>query len=841
VLLLRGGPSLIRTLLSPVIAVVALALAATLIISCSPSDELGGVEVPNALPNTFLTAQTPDPLEASFVMSFHWDGHDPDGRIKGFQWKLSDNGPDGISVIDTLTSDPATGEILHPWIATAGNDTLLVVSADIGGYPPDADIDPAYQRAFQPHTFFVRAVDEDGGVDPTPAFVSFTATTLLPRIRIDRPVRLSDYLDAQGMPVSPYFGYTGTDPDFGTGQPTYVRFLLKSAWLGDHYVRTKYEFDSVVDQLIDFADSSWSEWQPYADDPDQRFVRFPPQDRLDAEGRQIIYLFAIQAQDTAGAVSIDRTYSRTVHNVFVSTNFAPTLTVRESSLGTRTAQGLISRARHDIIPGQSIEFDWVATADYYGGIITAYRYGWDLVDLEDPDDPGWAVVAGNTPQHRRADSRTISAGTHTFTVQVWDDVEQVTRFVWTLNVIPVPDPELQNPLLLVDDVRDRLSGRWRGEYGEPVDMDSYRDAFWYDTLGGVGGVLGFSSVEDVIDGETELISFRDLVNYRTVLWSTRYAQDNLIWSNFKPYTNGTQPYNWLYTYQQLIGNVFLVGAHALRQFIEEKNWMLPWVFDSLEETIPGSNWWEPSNFIGFGIYTQPDGTTALRGVLRYPYRAMGVSVLDHASPQYRVYGSNVSSGTGDEARDANCVGLKALLLDPVFKASHLPEGGIFPDTIFTDPRIDWRDRDADYRDHLRDWQWGNDEFYNANITSRPDYWQVQMCGDQPCLEPMFRAYTRFDWVDDLHAAAGDPDWPLSVLTPWSEVIDRCGAYAVQYEGRTAITGKTVGFLCHKLDDAWTGRRADVVWGFDPYRFNNEQTRRAIRWILSEHFGLLMSP
>ena len=797
--------------------------------------------MPNALPNTFLTAETPDPLEASFLMSFHWDGHDPDGRIKGFQWKLSDNGPDGISVTDTLTIDPATGEILHPWIETARNDTLLVMSADIGGYPPDAHLDPAFQRAFQPHTFFVRAVDEEGGVDPSPAFVSFTSTTLLPRIRIDRPARLSDYLDAQGMPLSPYFGYTGTDPDFVTRQPTQIRFLLKPSWLGDHYVRTKYEFDSLAEQLIDFTDPAWSDWHPYADTPVQRYVRFPPQARLDAEGRQIVYLFAIQARDTAGAVSIDRTYAETVHNVFISANFTPLLTVREISLGTRTAHGTTSRSRQDIIPGQSLQFYWVGTAEDYGGIITAYRYGWDIVDPENPDDPGWSVAAGNTPQHRSANAQTFSAGTHNFTVQVWDDTEQLTRFVWTLNVIPIPDPSQQHPVLLVDDVRDHLSWRWRDEFGNPVDMDSYRDAFWNNTLGGSGGVLGYSATEDAVDGETELLTFRRLVNYRTVLWTTRYTQGNIIWSNFKPATNGTQPYNWLYTYQQMIGNVFLVGAHAMRQFIEEKNWMLPWVFDSLDEMIQGTNWWDPRFYIGFGLYVQPDGTTGLRGTLRYPYRAMGISVLDHATPQYQIYGVSNSSGTGSEARDANCVGVKALVLDPTFKASHMPEGDVFPDTIFTDAGIDWRDRDPDYRDHLGEWRWGNDEFYNANITTRPNYWQAQMCDEQPCLEPMFRAYTRFDWVDDLHAQAGDPDWPLSVLSPWSQVIDRCGAYAVEIGGRTAITGKTVGFLSHKLDDARPGRPADVVWGFDPYRFDNQQTRRAIRWLLGEHFGLLMKP
>jgi hypothetical protein len=37
------------------------------------------------------------------------------------------------------------------------------------------------------------------------------------------------------------------------------------------------------------------------------------------------------------------------------------------------------------------------------------------------------------------------------------------------------------------------------------------------------------------------------------------------------------------------------------------------------------------------------------------------------------------------------------------------------------------------------------------------------------------------------------------------------------------------------------QRGDVVWGFDPYRFNNDHMRAAVRWVLGEYFGLTMLP
>ncbi len=824
------------------LGVVFLLPGAVLLTSCSPSTELEGAVVPNALPNTFITAETPAPLESSFVMTFHWDAYDPDGAIRGFQWKMSDNGPDGISIGDTLTSDPATGSLLHPWHFTTNTDTTLIVSADINGFPPDNALDPYYQRAYQYHTMFVRAVDREGGIDPTPALVSFTATTILPRIRIDRPARLANYLDAQAGPPSLVFGYTGSDPDFDLGNPAKIRYLLKPAWLNDHYVRTKYEFDSVVDQLVSFSDSAWSGWVPYADDPANRVVRFDRLPSQDVDGRQIIYLFAIQAEDTAGAVSLDRTYARTVHNVFISEGFTPVLSVREQSLGRHQATGVNSRTRTDIPQGRSVQFEWVASADDYNGLITAYRYGWDLADPNDESDQHWAIQPGISSQHRHSIPISFGSGTHTLTVQAWDNAGQLSRFTWILEIAPVPDPDQRRPLLLVDNVSDQSSNTWSGIGGRALDNDVYRDAFWSEVLAGAGGVANFSPTGDVVDLESRSLTYRDLIDYNVILWTTRYVIENFIWDTFKPNPEGEQPYNWLQAYQENVGDVFLAGSRALNEFVEHKNWMMPWVFDSLEETMQIGNWWVISYYIGFGNDTLEDGSTVLRGTQRYPYSAMGVSVLDHTSPKYRIYGVEGADGIGTGARDPRCVGLKALVLDPAFKSAHMPEGDVIPDTIFTEAAIDWQDLDPDYRDHLQTWRWGDDEFYDANITSRPNYWRVQQCGDRPCLEPMFRAYTRFDWVDDLHQAAGDPDWPLSVLGSWSQVLRQCGTYGVDFaEGRTAITGKTVGFYSHKLEGSQPQNKADVVWGFDPYRFDHAHISPAIQWVLGEHFGLRMNP
>ncbi len=64
----------------------------------------------------------------------------------------------------------------------------------------------------------------------------------------------------------------------------------------------------------------------------------------------------------------------------------------------------------------------------YNGIIKSYRHGWDLIDVNDENDPGWAVPAGLTEQNLRAQERTFDEGVHTFVLKVRDDSNQEQIF-----------------------------------------------------------------------------------------------------------------------------------------------------------------------------------------------------------------------------------------------------------------------------------------------------------------------------------------------------------------------------------------------------------------------------
>ena len=47
----------------------------------------------------------------------------------------------------------------------------------------------------------------------------------------------------------------------------------------------------------------------------------------------------------------------------------------------------------------------------------------------------------------------------------------------------------------------------------------------------------------------------------------------------------------------------------------------------------------------------------------------------------------------------------------------------------------------------------------------------------------------------------------------------------------------MGFLTTKSIEGKPLARADVVWGFDPHRFDHARMGDAIRWVLGDHFDL----
>ena len=67
----------------------------------------------------------------------------------------------------------------------------------------------------------------------------------------------------------------------------------------------------------------------------------------------------------------------------------------------------------DLLPGLEGLFTWEAEAESYGGSLESYRWGWDVTDPDDPNDPNWALPPGLSEAQK-----TLTQGSH-FAIPFW--------------------------------------------------------------------------------------------------------------------------------------------------------------------------------------------------------------------------------------------------------------------------------------------------------------------------------------------------------------------------------------------------------------------------------------
>ncbi|MFT5232651.1 MAG: hypothetical protein ACI9UK_001123 [Candidatus Krumholzibacteriia bacterium] len=829
---------MIRRFIALFVPVALVALTLGFVAGCSVDTELGGTKVPNSRPDTRLTGQPPTLLEAGFAVTFNWTGYDPDGTIVGYQWKISDNGIDGISPRDTLTTDPLTGAVINPWNFTSANDSTFLVLADQADFPGDDG--SASPRSFRSHTLFIRAMDDVGAVDQSPALMSFTSTTIVPTSRI-----FPETFSNQGfktVPPTVNLGWSGTDVDFDLRVPTRARFLWKSAKLANgNSIRTPTEYNLNFSEILNFDDPEWSEWLPYAAEQADRLVSF--QNRPDGE----YFLFATQTQDTAGAVSVSLGYQVEVAHVKILKGFyKPVVTVLDPFLGATTS----SEKSDEIASGQPLNFSWIASAEGYNGNIISYRHGWDLLSVDDPNDQGWAVPPGLSTSNLFAVERSFQEGLHTFTVRVEDDSGQIRIMTWTLRVVPYVDPVFQQNIMVLDQVVDRNVGNWPDQSGAPRNDESYRNPWWHFLADGAGGVSDINWERDWFD-HTDNVQYSDMVKYKVVLCYAQTGDNQQMMRQFRP-INDVDRFVWLTPYQERGGNLFLVGGGSMESFLEvhSENYMVPIVFDTREETLVVNG---NAFLTGFGQRELPDGTRIDRGPLQYPYATAGISAIDWTSPNTKNIYNRPNTVRFD--RTVDCVGLKGLVLDEEFADFHLIGPGVIADTMWTDPVIDWHDvvdaaADTMKLFHLT-FPFRNDEFVNSNISTRSTPIIQQSCPeDGPgglCVQPMFQGIARFDYMREYFRSRGETTWPDSRYDAFA-LDDGCGSLALTtYEdpnfenaltnrGSALTNGQTFGYFSYKMVENKPVQKADVYWGFDPYRFDHDESRKAIRWVL-QYFGL----
>lgn len=162
-------------------ALAALAVAALAALpGCSPKNVVGV----NAPPETYLFIQAPveSIAPANHRIHVYWYGTDPDGDVVGYDFRL---------ILPSGPADP-------PWVRLDARTTDSLFTVYTGD---SAQVTP---------TFELRAVDDDGDVDATPARQTFRLTNQEPVVTITNPLRATDTTYA-----SVTVDWTVSDPDGG--------------------------------------------------------------------------------------------------------------------------------------------------------------------------------------------------------------------------------------------------------------------------------------------------------------------------------------------------------------------------------------------------------------------------------------------------------------------------------------------------------------------------------------------------------------------------------------------------------------------------------------------------
>jgi hypothetical protein len=471
----------------------------------------------------------------------------------------------------------------------------------------------------------------------------------------------------------------------------------------------------------------WSDWIAYDAPGDSGLVvTFPIQE----VGSKL--LFAVQARDRAGAVSPTFEWDRNVRHVEITSGKFPLLSVTEQFLGVKRFSSINNLSSFDIVEGQPLSFAWSADATDYAGIIDAYRYGFDVSDFDDPDDPGWSVNWGNGPAWRRSQPRAFFQGAHNLVIQCRDNSGTITRGVYLFQVVQVPDLADQRKLLLVDDFQ-KLGA-------DGIFLDRIWDGLWDEILR--GEVAGFQN-SDIIDAtdEPSRLEFRTVADYRGVIWFTGPASDTFFHAQLAPKSNTFPVYNWLEIYQSRVGNLLFVGAGAMSNAVEPNpdGWIFPMIYNNSA----------PYPQLGFGVRTDVEGNIVNRGTDRYPYTSWCLEAVDIARPPSR-FTYDESIRTGVRSRTLKCDALWSATVDTTSGASGFDAS--FPNAVSAFGVRDLVPTQARRDLNPPTYRFPNEEIYNVNVArSRPVALNIR-----DCQTVMFRWHARRDEVEQI-----EPCTPLA--------------------------------------------------------------------------------
>lgn len=295
----------------------------------------------------------------------------------------------------------------------------------------------------------------------------------------------------------------------GAGEdPTSTRYLCSEVKNPDG------EYDPGFDIIADLGENPeryadlWSLWTPYNQIVGEGTEATPDEEETLDYGRY--YVFAVQAKDGCGRVTDQfsgevnaRIFRMVINNPAVIIAFEP-------YLGFGRLDCLRSYPIEPIqIPaGLELNFSWKVSAQFGGDLEFSCRYGWDIIDLDDPDQ--WACPF--TPGLGSAAPVTFNSGAHTLYIAAVDELGFNTMRMVHLEVVPSP---MDRDLLWVDD----LQGSEHPDPLRTMPTETEHDQFWTELCGAAGGFIPERDIYDCAEHSFVPPPVGEIFQYRHIIWT----------------------------------------------------------------------------------------------------------------------------------------------------------------------------------------------------------------------------------------------------------------------------------------------------------------------------------
>ncbi len=407
----------------------------SLLLVGSACDEVSTAPETNVPPTTRISGG-PKPFSQSvYLVKLHWYGEDVDGWVDSFEYAWND-----------------TAE----WFSTILKDSTFVVASDtcciFDTLLTAAGRDSIVERFFRYHTFFVRAVDNRGAKDPSPAYLTFNSTTVAPVSRITRGPQMNA---TSGRAVGIH--WEGSDPDApNNAVAAYEYFHATKGVLRERY--------GYVD-AVGMTRRIWNQLGWIRVGADTTSVVLRNLQTGYGPGGANRHFFFVRSIDEAGAVEQIPVRGVNFREWGAADSTTGLVLIRSNVMGAASTG---SAHVGQIFEGTRVFFSWRANLGSYDGVPTGYSHAYD--------QPLWTPWDLSDTRFPREGSFIPLRGPHTFFARVRDEAGEIVSAAFPFEVFAGPRNLDTTAVLVLSNFHVESA---RGEfYPQP---EKY-ERFWSDSL-----------------------------------------------------------------------------------------------------------------------------------------------------------------------------------------------------------------------------------------------------------------------------------------------------------------------------------------------------------------------